>query len=97
MESRGQGGQGKGERRETGKPGATPDAGKHARQRPDGRWVVKDPHTGKEVLKPPGWNPDTAKKVGVAAVVGGAIIYTIHVIVTTAPEWAPYVAGAAAF
>ncbi|HEV2233469.1 MAG TPA: RHS repeat-associated core domain-containing protein [Terriglobia bacterium] len=53
------GGQGKGERKQTGRPEGTPNPAKHARpskQKP-GCWEVKDPHTGKWVVKPPGWVP----------------------------------------
>jgi len=78
MESRGQGGQGKGERRGTGKPDATPDPGKHARPSKDkpGQWEVKDPHTGKWVLKPPGWAPSRQQMIEGAAAIGtGYLIY----------------------
>jgi hypothetical protein len=54
-----------------------------------GRWWVKD-KTGKSVLKPPGWSPDTQKKIveGAAAVgVGAAIGYGVNFIINTAPEW----------
>jgi len=39
--------------------------------------AIKDPQTGKQVLKPPGWSPDTQKKmVGGAAAIGtGYLIY----------------------
>jgi hypothetical protein len=97
MESRGRGSQGKGERGGTGKPDATPNPGKHAKPSKDkpGQWEVKDPHTGKWVLKPPGWAPTQRQMVeGTAALgVGAAIGYGIHVIVTTAPEWLPLLAA----
>jgi len=53
------GGQGKGERNAAAKPDGTANAAKHAKPAPGkpGRWIVKDPHTGKESLKPPGWQP----------------------------------------
>jgi len=51
--------QGKGERKLTGKPEGTPNPGKKARpsRKNPGRYEVKDPHTGKWKLKPPGWVP----------------------------------------
>jgi RHS repeat-associated protein len=59
MQAKGQGGQGKGERGQAAKPDGTPNAAKHAKPAPGkpGRWIVKDPHTGKESLKSPGWQP----------------------------------------
>ncbi len=51
-------GQGKGERGTTGTPHGTNNPGKHAKLDPKtGRWLVKNPHTGKTVLKPKGWQP----------------------------------------
>jgi RHS repeat-associated protein len=78
MESRGrQGGQGKGERGDTAKPDK-PQKG--LKQDKDGRWWEWKGHEGKWVPKPPGFNPDTAKKVGIgAAIVGGAVV-TGHAI-----------------
>jgi hypothetical protein len=83
MESRGrQGGQGKGERGDTAKPdkpakGVKPDPSK------PGRWLQWDGHKGTWVSKPPGWSPDTAKKVGVIGTIGAAGAYAI----STFPEW----------
>ena len=75
MESRGrQGGQGKGERGDTSKPDKPAKGAKPAPGQP-GRWLQWDGHKGNWVLKPPGWSPDTAKKVGIgAAIVTGAVI-----------------------
>jgi hypothetical protein len=61
-----------------------------------GRWWVKDKN-GKSVLKPPGWSPDTQKKIveGAAAVgVGAAMGYGVNFIINTAPEWLPFVVAA---
>ena len=90
IESRGQqGGQGKGERRQTGKPD---NPGKHARpiRGKPGRWEVKDPHTGKWIEKPPGWSPDTAQRVGLEAAAAAAAAAIMNGIVETAPEWLPF-------
>jgi hypothetical protein len=50
----------KGERGKTAKPEGTPNPAKHAKPDPNrpGRWLVKDPHTGKYIPKPPGWKPE---------------------------------------
>ena len=55
----GGGGQRKGERGTTGKPDGTPNPAKHAKPDPanPGRWLTKDPHTGKWTPKLPGWKP----------------------------------------
>ncbi len=52
-------GQRKGERGKTARPDGTLNPGKHAKPHPTlpGRWLVKDPGTGKTILKPPGWSP----------------------------------------
>jgi hypothetical protein len=53
---------------------------KGLKQDKDGRWWEWKGHEGKWVPKPPGFNPDTAKKVGIgAAIVGGAVV-TGHAI-----------------
>ncbi len=53
-------GQGKGERNAAANPRGTNNPGKHAKPDPQnpGRWLVKDPHTGKWTLKPRGWKPE---------------------------------------
>jgi hypothetical protein len=103
MESRGQGGQGKGERRQTSKPDNPTKGAKPVRDK-DGKivaWQMPSPD-GKGVRKTLAWgtanglNPkdfDTAKKVGVVGAIGAAGAY----IISTAPEWGPYAAGALAF
>lgn len=98
MESRGQGGQARGgERGKTSKPDNPRKHTRPSKEHP-GQYEVQDHQTGKWVLKPRGWSPDTAVKMGTAAAVIGAAVYVVHVIITTAPEWLPYVAaGAAAF
>ena len=85
IESRGRGKPGKGERGKAGKPAGTPDPGKHAKpsKAKPGQWLVKDPHTGKWVLKPPGWKPMVE---GAAAVGTGYIIYrTVRMLPSLAP------------
>jgi RHS repeat-associated protein len=64
--SGGQGGGRKGERRHTRRPSKP---GKHAKPVPGmpGRWWVVDPQTGKKILKPPGWSPETASQTQQAA------------------------------
>ncbi len=50
------GGQDKGERRHTSKPDKPWKHAKPSKEHP-GQWVVRNPHTGKWDLKPPGWKP----------------------------------------
>jgi RHS repeat-associated protein len=82
----GRGGGRKGERKRTGKP---ENPRKHVKPVPGqpGRWQVKDPQTGKWYIKPPGWNPETAQKVGIWGAIGAAGGY----IISTAPEWGPVI------
>ncbi|HEX4004074.1 MAG TPA: RHS repeat-associated core domain-containing protein [Candidatus Acidoferrales bacterium] len=79
MAKGGKGRPGKGERRHTAKPD---DPGKHARPIPGkpGRWQVRDPHTGKWIPKPPGWSPDTKKRVILGVEVGTGAYITYRVI-----------------
>jgi len=88
--------QAKGERGKTARPDGTPNPGKKAKLRKDGRYEIKDPHTGKSKLKPKGWQPkmknlqelgdkaiDFAKEHPVET---GAIVITILILVVpTAP------------
>jgi len=93
---------GQGERGQAGKASGTPNeekVNKKARYDPNTKkWWIPD-QNGKQKYLGPGFQPtaDQLKKAGLAMGVGAAIGYGIHVIVTTAPEWVPYVAGAAAF
>jgi RHS repeat-associated protein len=71
-ESRGQ--QGSRGRGRTGKPDKPPKGTRPAPGKP-GRFEEWDKHKGNWVLKPPGWSPDTAKKVVIgAAIVTGAVV-----------------------
>ncbi len=77
MESRGQGGQGKGERGDTAKPDKPLKGVKPDPKRP-GEWLQWDGHKGNWVPKPPGWKPDNVTKMvgeGAAAVGAGYLIY----------------------
>jgi RHS repeat-associated protein len=60
---RGGGGSRKGERKRAARPDGTRNAGKHVRRDPNnpGRWIFRDPNTGKETLKPPGWTPESGR------------------------------------
>jgi len=84
----GKGGPGKGERRFTGKPD---NPRKHVRPVPGkpGRWQVRDPQTGKWIEKPPGWSPETAKKVGIGAAIVAVGAAIIQAIIELAPAVAP--------
>ena len=75
--------QGKGERGDTAKPDKPR---KGLKQDKDGRWWEWKGHEGKWVPKPPGYNPDTVKKIGIVGAIGAAGAY----VVSTAPEWAPF-------
>jgi RHS repeat-associated protein len=66
--------QGKGERRRTAKPDNPRKHARPSKEKP-GQWEVKDPHTGKWVLKPPGWTPENASKyVGLPEIIGLSIL-----------------------
>jgi RHS repeat-associated protein len=54
--AKGEGGQRKGERAWTAKPDKPAKHARPSKEKP-GQWELKDPHTGKWVIKPPGWKP----------------------------------------
>jgi hypothetical protein len=84
----GGGGQGKGERGRTRTP---ENPGKHVKPVPGmpGRWQVKDPHTGKWKIKPPGWSPETAQRM-ILGVEVGATAYVIYRVVRMLPSLTPW-------
>jgi len=83
------GGQGKGKRGQTARPDGTPNPDKKIKQRADGRYQYKDPHTGKKKIKPPDWKPSSSEysisrpaevAIGTALIIGGCVLGLANLI-----------------
>jgi len=85
------GGQGKGERRITGKPefqgkpGKLPKGVRVSHRHPD-QYEVRDPHTRNWVEKPKGWSPTTTQRVIAGAAAGAVTGYIIYRVVRMLPS-----------